>query len=105
MQSVLAGSEWMFVEGSNISVTAVLARVGVPAVVPVAVAVMVVWLAAGRLDVRRGVGVAVVVGVLASPIAWFSYLVSTVPLWPYYLPRRVGGFLLRLDRDGRAADP
>lgn len=82
----LTDDGWAFAHGSNLSLSTLLARVGIPTVITIAVGIIFVASTVHRMGPQRGFGVAMAVGLLISPIAWFHYWSATAPMWPRIFP-------------------
>ena len=73
---------WALAHARNYSLSTLLSRVGVPTVATVLTGVALVWLVTRKMEPARGMGVALGVGVLVSPISWLGYWAITAPWWP-----------------------
>lgn len=78
--AMVGGAGWRAITGlNNLSISALLESQGVPLAVTIGLgSVMTLWVAQ---RVTSGYGVAVIGGVLLSPLGWPEYLAATTPLW------------------------
>ena len=81
----LTDDGWALAHGSNLSASTLMSRIGVPSALTIGVVTVIVFWAIRHMEVRRGYGIALMAGLLVSPIAWLHYWVATAPMWPSLL--------------------